>query len=118
MATKIPSKYKNPRYKALIHSQRWRALRLQHLKQYPLCEGCKAKGLVTPATEVHHVLPIERAPSLEEMEARAYNTRNLQSLCRACHREAHAKRETPATQAKQLRQARLNHSNGAFLSFE
>ena len=47
-------------------------------------------GRTTPATEVHHVVPIEsKAGRSEDMEDLAFDPNNLKALCRVCHVEAH-----------------------------
>ena len=45
--------------------------------RYPLCEECKKNGRLTPATEVHHILPINHGGTHEEA--------NLMALCKPCH---------------------------------
>jgi 5-methylcytosine-specific restriction protein A len=59
------------------YGQRWREIRLAKLKVNPLCEMCEAGGMTEPATEVHHVLPLE--------EGGTNSSDNLMSLCRSCH---------------------------------
>jgi len=55
----------------------------------PLCEDCLERDISTPAEEVHHIQPIESAPDFETMKILAYDIKNLKSLCRNCHKEAH-----------------------------
>jgi 5-methylcytosine-specific restriction protein A len=45
----------------------------------PLCEVCCEKGMVTPATEVHHKVKIKNRPDLR------LDWDNLMSVCRSCH---------------------------------
>lgn len=58
-------------------SKQWRAIRQMVLDREPLCRYCKARGIVTPATEVDH---IHRDTSDNRLEA-------LQPLCKSCHSE-------------------------------
>ena len=67
--------YKNNDYKNFIRSSRWQRLRGYHLKRHPLCARCQAKGKVTLATEVHHVIKCHDDPALQ------MDPRNLESLC-------------------------------------
>lgn len=46
--------------------------------------------LLTPATEVHHVRPVEEAFTLAEREQRMYDPHNLLALCHNCHVQAHS----------------------------
>lgn len=48
----------------MLNTTRWRKLRALHLARHPFCADCAAEGVVTPATEVHHIRPvsIERDP--------------------------------------------------------
>ena len=65
-------------------------MRASFLSLHPLCEACEINGRTTPATEVHHVVPIEsKAGRLDDMEALAFDPNNLKALCKACHVEAH-----------------------------
>ena len=60
-------------------SARWQKLRDRKLKHDPLCKYCEAKGIVTPASEVDHIVPIEVDWS------KRFDWDNLQSLCHSCH---------------------------------
>ena len=65
----------------------WRRLSAQILKQRPICQdpfGWHAHtGRYAPATEVHHVEPVENAPE------RLLDTSNLLALCPECHKALH-----------------------------
>ena len=61
----------------------WRRARDRYLATHPLCEDCKGNGRLTPATEVHHILPLARGGTNEEG--------NLRALCRSCHSRTSAK---------------------------
>jgi len=61
------------------NSARWRKLRKAFLSEYPLCEFCKAKNIITPATQVDHREPRRKRPDL------ALCWKNLRSLCGSCH---------------------------------
>lgn len=93
-------KRKNPQYRRLINSHRWVKLRVKKVSASPLCERCLEKGLTTPMNEVHHIVPIESAPDIETMRLLAYDIKNLQSLCRECHKEAH--RELKSNSVKEI----------------
>lgn len=54
------SDYRSPEalaYRHLYKSAAWRKGRLIFLRQHPLCQRCMAKGIVTAATVVNHVVP-------------------------------------------------------------
>ena len=38
----------------VYQSARWHKLRMAKLLEQPLCEICLAKGIITPAIDVHH----------------------------------------------------------------
>jgi len=63
------------------YDYRWRKVREWKLAANPLCELCFEKGIVTPATMVHHIISIEERPDLRLVES------NLQSCCNPCHEE-------------------------------
>ena len=80
---------KDKDYRRLIHTARWINLRRMKLTADPLCERCKEAGVVTPATEVHHVKPVEDALTTADKEALMFDPHNLRSLCHTCHVETH-----------------------------
>lgn len=65
--------------KAFYKSPPWRNLRAHKLAVDPLCQDCQAKGFITAATQVHHVLERTKHPDL------ALELSNLRSLCAQCH---------------------------------
>lgn len=76
-------------YSRLIGSVRWRKLRARYLAAYSLCAECSRKGLIVPATEVHHIVPVERGRDAEQRASLAYDPANLMGLCHGCHVELH-----------------------------
>ena len=65
----------------------WNRLRKEKLAENPLCEVCEAKGLITPATEVHHIKPVRDYPELR------LDMNNLMSTCTPCHDEIEPQRK-------------------------
>ncbi len=55
----------------------WRRLRLDFLRDNPLCAKCQEQGLVVPAAHVDHVLAREHGGTDDEV--------NLMPLCQSCH---------------------------------
>ena len=55
-----------------------------------LCQDCLAKGIYTPAQEVHHI--IELTPENINDPSIALNPDNLISLCKSCHSIRHERR--------------------------
>ena len=76
-------------YKKLITSQKWVKLRAVKVAHNPLCENCLLSDNTTPAQEIHHIVPIETAPTRDGMKHLCFDYKNLQSLCRECHKKAH-----------------------------
>lgn len=71
----------------MTERQRGRKLqerRARYLRANPLCKHCLAKGLVTQAAEVDHVIPLFKGG------ADCFET-NAQGLCQPCHREKTAR---------------------------
>nr|DAY42599.1 MAG TPA: HNH endonuclease [Caudoviricetes sp.] len=73
----------------MINSTAWRKTRRRKLEQSPLCEICKQNGVITAATEVHHVMPCETAKTVTDMRRLMFDMDNLQSLCHNCHSLIH-----------------------------
>lgn len=82
---------KNETYNLLIHTSRWLRLRRYMLTEHPLCQQCEKEGIVSAATEVHHIVPCETAANAREMETLMYDPHNLMALCHRCHVEMHVK---------------------------
>jgi 5-methylcytosine-specific restriction endonuclease McrA len=70
---------------AFYQSAAWRGVRDLRLSLNPYCAPCLARGDYTPATFVHHKVPIEVDPSL------ALDLDNTESQCRSCHSRLHAR---------------------------
>lgn len=76
-------------YRRMLTSLGWRKLRGEKLARNPFCEDCKRAGVLTEASEVHHVIPVESVRNERQMEALAFDPGNLVALCPECHRERH-----------------------------
>jgi 5-methylcytosine-specific restriction protein A len=57
----------------------WQQFRLTVLADRPLCEDCGERGVVTPGTDVHHVVRLRDDPS-RRLDATA-----VRVLCSSCH---------------------------------
>lgn len=66
-----------------ITGSRWMSRRREVLLNNPTCVECAKQGIVTPATEVDHIMPLWAGGS-------AVATWNLQGLCREHHKEKSA----------------------------
>ena len=65
-------------------STKWKHKRANILRRDEyLCQECKRYGKSTPATTIHHVIPLEQRPDL------GYTNQNLLSLCAKCHDAFH-----------------------------
>jgi len=75
---------RNPKYAQFYRSREWKTLRAVKLSQSNyMCDECKAKGVVSLAVDVHHVIPISRAWD------KRLDIDNLKCLCVKCHNEVH-----------------------------
>ncbi|MDD4019208.1 MAG: HNH endonuclease signature motif containing protein [Kiritimatiellae bacterium] len=69
---------KNKRY-----GSSWRKIRAAFIKANPLCVRCQQEGRLTPAREVHHIIPLR--------DGGTNDINNLMALCRSCHSEITAR---------------------------
>lgn len=61
------------------NTQRWQRLRKAKLARQPLCEDCRACGIVTPANVADHINPVRLGgPAFPPIDG-------LRSLCASCH---------------------------------
>lgn len=85
---------KYPKIKDPVHqwygTQQWRKARKAYwAKVGGLCERCLAKGLYTPAAQVHHIKPLKPEDLSNPALTTGFN--NLMALCERCHEEEHNK---------------------------
>lgn len=80
---------RDPRIQRLRSSHRWHLTRSRKLAQDPLCQQCERDGRATPATQVHHVVPVSQDL------ARFFDPDNLESICETCHARANARERRP-----------------------
>ena len=60
------------------YDRTWYKFREVFMMEHPLCAQCEKEGRITPATEVHHILPLcEGGARLDPA--------NCMSLCHSCH---------------------------------
>jgi len=59
------------------YGRAWKRIRDRYIKAHPLCEECKKADRLTPAEEVHHILPLSHGGTND--------VSNLMSLCKSCH---------------------------------
>ena len=67
----------NRRANAAHYDRRWRKISAAYLARHPLCAECQRAGRLTPATETHHIMPVDRGGTDAES--------NLMGLCKSCH---------------------------------
>jgi len=109
---------KNKTYIRLIHSNRWLQLRKEVLTMHPICQECERLGRISPAKEVHHIVPVEKARSVEDMSALMYDIHNLMALCTTCHIKIHnemgknSKEERVKNKANALERVRQKFFDG------
>lgn len=66
-------------YRHFYKTARWQRIRQAQLQAEPLCERCKAKGFLVPASVVHHV---DKASKSTEA---GFFAGPFMSLCAPCH---------------------------------
>ena len=67
----------NP-HKHVYNSAAWKKLRLLRLAEEPLCAHCEKQGIIRPAREIDHIIPMSEG-------GLAFDDDNLQNLCKECH---------------------------------
>jgi len=59
------------------YGRAWRRIRDRYIAAHPLREQCAAAGRITPAREVHHIVPLASGGT--------HGEDNLLALCSPCH---------------------------------
>lgn len=62
------------------YDNRWRRLSERYRAEFPLCQVCESKAIVTPAKQVHHIVKIGDNEDLR------LNWDNLLAVCVDCHK--------------------------------
>lgn len=73
---------------------RWQAARKAQIARCPCCTVCTSRGRTVPATVCDHITPVRLGGDF-------WDTRNYQSLCRACHQAKSAAERTQQGQVGQ-----------------
>ena len=78
--------------RSFYKTQAWKRLRDDIMKRDGgICRDCWDKGMLTPAEEVHHIIPL--TPDNISDPDIALNPSNLVCLCRECHKARHGIRK-------------------------
>ncbi len=59
------------------YGRSWKRIRDRYIEEHPLCEECQKYGRLTPAEEVHHIIPLSKGGTNADS--------NLMCLCTRCH---------------------------------
>ena len=59
------------------YGRAWKRIRDRYIAAHPLCEQCNKAGRITPAQEVHHIIPLS--------EGGTHAKDNLMAICTPCH---------------------------------
>ena len=70
-------------------SKYWKDLRNRYIGAHPLCENCLQYNIITPAENVHHLIPFYRGTTEKERWELLLDEHNLKSLCKDCHKTIH-----------------------------
>lgn len=70
-------KYLNKNTRSKPYNSKWRLIRKRFLVANPFCLECYKNNKITPANEVHHIIPVN--------EGGIDNFDNLMALCKSCH---------------------------------
>lgn len=82
----------NPAHRG--YGWQWQKLRKAMLAQEPLCRTCQARGMVTAATELDHIVP--------KAQGGTDDPGNLAPICTPCHKDKTA-HESAAAQGRKIK---------------
>lgn len=89
---------RDPKYQRLLNSPRWaETKRIVWQRANGLCEECIAEGIraglpigyIRPGRDCHHIVPVETAKTLAEMERLCYDPNNIKLVCVEHHIAIH-----------------------------
>ena len=80
--------HSSPEVERFYTTRAWKKCRKTFLESRGgLCEICLSKGLIEPATEVHHKIHLT-VDNLSDTNI-SLNPDNLMALCESCHHDQH-----------------------------
>lgn len=98
-----PSQMKKERQRFYQDTQ-YRKARDWYIQKNCLCVKCKEEGLVTPSTDLHHILsPFDSNISEMEKWNRLHDTSNWMPLCKYHHRKMHGTTSKEEDKEHQMR---------------
>ena len=82
---------RDKRYQRLLNDKRWLEVkRMVWQRANGLCEDCMKQGIIRAGVDCHHIIPVETATTIQEMERLCYDWRNnIRLLCIQCHSNIH-----------------------------
>lgn len=81
---------RDKRYQRLLNDKRWMEVkRIVWQRAKGLCEECMKHDIVRTGVDCHHIVPVESATTIQEMERLCYNPDNIRLLCIPCHSSIH-----------------------------
>ena len=90
---------RDPKYQRLLNSPRWaETKRIVWNRAGGQCELCREEGIaagvlpdgyVRPGKDCHHIVPVESAKTMAEMERLCYDPNNIKLLCVEHHIAVH-----------------------------
>lgn len=81
---------RDKRYQRLLNDKRWMEVkRIVWQRAKGLCEECMKHDIVRAGVDCHHIVPVETATTIQEMERLCYNPDNIRLLCIPCHSSIH-----------------------------
>ena len=75
-------------YTTFYSNAAWLLFRKVYREKHPLCRHCEAKGIITPATDIDHIQPINPENPYDTKGGRfgePLDEANVQALCHQCH---------------------------------
>ncbi|MBC7076595.1 MAG: HNH endonuclease [Syntrophomonadaceae bacterium] len=78
------NKYERDSQTRKLYGKTWKRIRDRYIAKHSLCEECRKSGKLTPAEEVHHIIPLSQGGTNEDGD--------LMSLCARCHSAITAKK--------------------------
>lgn len=85
----VPSKRNNLNHIAVYNTLTWKILRLEYMKDNPLCEMCIKKDKIKSAVDIHHIIPISSGVDMIGKKTLGFDINNLMAVCKECHFEIH-----------------------------
>ena len=86
-----------------MNSREWHQLRIEIIREHPVCQMCEQEGRAVPTRCIHHIIPVESGRTEAECRDLCFRKSNCMALCLQHHADIHKAERSHSKQVIQER---------------